>query len=176
MNAANLSAINSALNSAAVNGTATATATQIQTLVNAFNNLLAAADGNYSNNGAASLSQGDYIALGVTGTTAASAALMSVVIDGKVSADVNTVQKLQTLADAAKAVLGYDDPVADAGAAPSAAQINSLIAGQSVGGIPVPTVTEDALAAVRAAISAANSDGTPLATQAEIAAVVKAAV
>jgi hypothetical protein len=39
---------------------------------------------------------------------------------------VNTVQKLQTLADAAKAVIGYDDPVADAATAPTAARDQRL--------------------------------------------------
>jgi hypothetical protein len=169
---ANVAAINSAIHAqAGTNGTpgagrsrrrrATAvdSAAKVQAIVNAYQDVLAAADAPH-NNGAAALSQDDYTALGVTGTTAASAALMSVVI-GQSQCRCEHGAKLQTLADAAKACFGYDDPVADAGAAPSAAQINSLIAGQSVGGIPVPTVTEDALVAVRAAISAANSDARP---------------
>jgi hypothetical protein len=82
------------------------------------------------------------------------------------------------LANAVQAVLGYDDPVADAANAPTAAQINTLIAGQTVGGstLGTNTVSADALAAVRAAIDSANSDGTPIASQQELANLVKAAV
>ena len=84
--------------------------------------------------------------------------------------------EVQALANAAKAVLGYDDPASDV--APTAAQINALVAGQTTGGatLGAAPVSDDALKAVQAAIDAANSDGTPIANQAELADVVKAAL
>jgi hypothetical protein len=116
--------------------------------------------------------------MGVDGLSDSAAGFLSDVIDGKTSADVITSHHIRTLANAVQAVLGYDDPVADAANAPTAAQINTLIAGQTVGGstLGTNTVSADALAAVRAAIDAANSDGTPIANQQELANLVKAAV
>ncbi len=184
VDATNVAAINSAINAQAGADTTVGnandrdgadTAAKVQTIVDAYKDILVAADGTDANtSGAAIPGQADYQAIGITGTTAASAALLSDVIDGKASADVDTIAKIQALATAAKVVISYDDPSTDI--PPTKDQINVLVQGQTVGGNPVPAVTDAALAQVQAAIDAANSDGTPLATQADVAAVVKAAM
>jgi hypothetical protein len=184
VDATNVAAINSAINAQAGADTTVGnandrdgadTAAKVQTIVDAYKDILVAADGTDANtSGAAIPSQADYQAIGITGTTAASAALLSDVIDGKATADVDTIAKIQALATAAKVVISYDDPSTDI--PPTKDQINVLVQGQTVGGNPVPAVTDAALAQVQAAIDAANSDGTPLATQADVAAVVKAAM
>ena len=185
---ANLAAINDAINAQAGADTtvgnandrdAADTAAEVQAIVDAYTDILAAADGTDANtSGAAVPTQGDYQAIGVTGLSLTGAALLSDVIDGKQTADVNTVAKVQALANAVQAVLGYDDPVADAATAPTAAQINALVAGQTVGGntLGANAVSDDALAAVRQAIDAANSDGSAIASQQELANVVQAAL
>jgi hypothetical protein len=186
----NLDAINSAINAqggtdgvpgahnsaAADDAVAVNTAAKVQAIVNAYNKVLAAADGSVADNttGAAVPTSADYAALGVTGTTPASAALLSDVVDNKANADVDSVGELQTLADAAKAAITYT--AASAQTAPTAIQINALVAGQTSGGSAVPAVTPDNAAVVQTAIAAANADGTPIASQAELAAIVKAAV
>jgi hypothetical protein len=170
--------VNSALADADIGAAQVPTGAAVQALVNAYSAILALADGvdnNHANDPAAEV----YSAIGVNGVSSVAQAIMlGDVIDGKTSADINTVDKIQALANAVQAVLGYDDPVADAANAPTAAQINTLIAGQTVGGstLGTNTVSADALAAVRAAIDAANSDGTPIASQQELANLVKAAV
>ncbi|WP_396189466.1 beta strand repeat-containing protein, partial [Flavobacterium sp.] len=171
---ANLAAINDALNSAPVNGAAADTAAEVQAIVNAYNKILSAADGTDSN-ATATPTAGDYTAIGVTGVDAATAALLSDVIDGKPTDAVDTVAEVQALADAARAVLGYDDPTTDT--APTKDQINALVSGQTTGGSTLNNpVTDDALKAVQQAIDAANSDGSPIASQAELASVVNNAL
>jgi hypothetical protein len=143
---ANLNAINDALASAVVNGAKADTPAKLQAIVDAYNKVIAAADGNSVNNtsGAALPGATDYAALGVTAVDAGTAALLGDVIDNLASAEVDTVAKLQALADAAKTVLAYDNASTDT--APTVAQLNSLVSG----------VTDANLAAVLHALEAAN--------------------
>ena len=160
----NVAAINDALASAAVDGKAADTPAEIQAIVDAYNKVLAAADGT-DGNAAAAPTAGDYAAVGVTGTTDASAKLLSDVVDGLAATAVDTVAELQALADAAKAAVGYTGAAGQT--APTADQLNAIAGGAGV--------TADNLAAVQAAVAAANTDanGTPV-TQAELQAIIKA--
>jgi hypothetical protein len=103
VNAANLAALNSALDTSNVNGAAVDSAASMQTIVNAYNKIFAAADGTDAN-AAATPTAADYTAIGVglnATTTQAQAGLLSDVIDGKGADDVNTVAEVQALVDAA---------------------------------------------------------------------------
>jgi hypothetical protein len=137
----------------------------VQAIVAAYADILAAADGNDTNNGAAALSAGDYSAIGVTGLDAAAAALLSDVIDGKAVADVGSVADIQSLASAVQAVLGYTG----SGSAPTADQINALIAGQTptdeTDALGANVVSNAALPTALAALAAAQ----PIANQQELA-------
>ena len=157
---ANLAAINDALASAYVDGARADTPAEIQTIVNAYQKILAEADGNATDNstGAAVASAADYTAVGVTGVTADSSKLLSDVVDNLNTGAVDTIAELQALADSAKAAVGYTG----GNSAPTASQLNALIGSNAV--------NADNLAAVRAAVVAANSDGTPV-TQAELQAI-----
>ncbi len=171
VNGSNLAAIHSALNSAAVGGAQVDTAAKVQAVVDAYNRVLNAADGTDGNAGVAA-SASDYATLGVVGVTAATAGLVSDVVDGKRNEDVDTVAELQALADAASVVMAYDEPGADA--APTAAQLNLLVAGQVVAGktLQLDTATDDAMPVLLAKIAAANNDGAPIVTQSELAQIV----
>jgi len=142
----NLGAINSVLNSAAINGAAADTTAEIQTIVDAYNAILGAADG---------LSDGDtkptlvqYTQIGVTGVSAgAGVELLGEVIDRKSGADVNTVAKVQALADAVKAVMDAANGVTGV---PTLTQLQLL---------GVTGVTTGNLANVLAALAATADDG-----------------
>jgi hypothetical protein len=173
VDANNLDEINSVLNSAAVDSTATNSVAKVQAIVDAYNKVLASANGT-DGDATNAVSAIEFTVLGVTGVDSATAALLSDVVDSKNSGDVDTVAELQALADAAKAAITYT--AAHGQTAPTLAQINALVAGQTPGGSAVPVVTGDNAAAVQAAIAAANADGTAVTTQAELANIVKAAV
>jgi hypothetical protein len=173
VDANNLDEINSVLNSAAVDSTATNSVAKVQAIVDAYNKVLASANGT-DGDATNAVSASEFTVLGVTGVDSATAALLSDVVDSKNSGDVDTVAELQALADAAKAAITYT--AAHSQTAPTLAQINALVAGQTPGGSAVPAVTGDNAAAVQAAIAAANADGTAVTTQAELANIVKAAV
>lgn len=172
---ANLAAINDALNSAGVTGDSVGNLPEVQALVNAYNKVLAAANGTDGDSTALPTAS-DYTLLGVTGVEDASVvALLSDVVDVKANAEVDTVAELQTLSDAAKAVSHYSG---QSGTAPTATQINKLVAGfkfsdgSSLSANPVDEVT---LTTVLARIQAANADGTVITTQSELADIVNTA-
>jgi hypothetical protein len=121
-------------------------AADVQAIVNAYQVILDNANTASSTDASAN----DYLAIGVTGVdTAEEVALLGSVIDNKAAADVDTIAKLQALADAVQAVAGYGT-----GTPPTDAQINALLG--------TSTVTADNLAAVLAAIKAGNADGTAI--------------
>ena len=142
VDANNLAVINAALASAGVNGAATDSVSKVQGIVDAYNKLLAAADGTAGNtSGSDVLSRTDFEAIGVTGLSNTSAALLSTLIDGQVAADINTPDKVQVWADTAAAVA--------AGTA-SQAQLESL---------GVSGITQGNLAGIQAALAAAVGAG-----------------
>ena len=163
VDATNLGAINSALNSASITGSSADTSAEIQAIVDAYNAILGAADGLADNDIKPTSLQ--YGQIGVTGVTAGAATdLLGEVIDRKSGADVNTVVKVQALADAVKALL---DAAAGVSGVPSLAQLQLL---------GITGVNESNLAAYQAALRNADDSGSGVDTLAKTQALVPAIV
>jgi VCBS repeat-containing protein len=158
VDASNLAAIQSALDSAAVNGVAADTKPEVQAIVDAYNAIKANADGTPNNN-ATNPTQAQYAAIGVTGVdTANKESLLGDAIDGKPFSAVDTVAEVQTLANAAAAVMTG----AAGGTAPTKAQLEAL---------GITGVTDANLSAIQAAIAATPDNGTGVDTLSELQAV-----
>lgn len=168
LSAAHVEAINDVLNSAVVTDV---TVSSLQKMVDAYAKVFRAADHLDGNMGDVPAAE-DYEVLAISGVTQASARMLSDVVDGQAGQSVDTVAELQALADAAKAVLHH---VTQDGDAPTASQINSLLAGlPSMGHV---VVTNEAEKAVQNAIRAANTDADgAIANQNELADIVKTAM
>ena len=142
----NLAAINSILNDADINSASVDTSAELQTLVNSYNAILAAADGTAGNGTAPSKT--DYANVGVNGIdTAAEVGLLGSVIDVKSSADVDTASELQGLADAVQAVM-----TTAAGGTPAVTKAQLELLG-------ITGVTTDNLAAITQAIANTADNG-----------------
>jgi hypothetical protein len=101
VDANNLAAINSALNTADVNGGSVGSPQDVQKLVDAYNKVLAAADGRDDN--VAKPSQDDYTRLGLRGVDSPKKGeLLGDVIDSKTKAEVDSAEELQDLANAVR--------------------------------------------------------------------------
>ena len=158
VDASNLAAIQSALDTAAVNGNAADTKEEVQAIVDAYNAIKANADGT-ANNNATNPTQAQYAAIGVTGVdTATEESLLGDAIDGKPFSAVDTVAEVQTLANAASAVMTG----AAGGTAPTKAQLEAL---------GITGVTDANLSAIQAAIAATPDNGTGVDTLGELQAV-----
>ena len=168
---AHLAAINDVLNTQDVTDNSLPSKAEVQRIVDAYAKVIKAADhidGNMTDSTAPMAE--DYSTLTLSGMTLSSAEMLSDVVDGKGPSDVDTVAKLQALADAVKVVLGYSTRGIGA---PSVAQINGLLAGQP-GNV---AVTDDALAAVQNKILANNTDSNgAIASQSELLGIVKGAM
>ena len=106
VDATRLASMNNALNDADVKASNVNSSTNIQNLVSSYNVILSAADGDAGNAGEASPKMANYTAIGIYGVdTAAKESLLSDSIDSKSNADVNTVAKIQALADSVKTVM-----------------------------------------------------------------------
>lgn len=171
---ANLAAINDVLNTQDVTDTRLPSKAEVQRIVDAYAKVFKAADhidGNMTDSTAPTAE--DYsmltVSWGLTTQSSALVKMLSDVVDGKGPSDVDTVAKLQALADAVKAVMGYTTRGVDA---PTVAQISSLLAGQTD---PV-AVTDDALTAVqKILVNNTDSNGT-IASQSELLGIVKGAM
>ena len=142
----NLAAINSALNDSDIVGTSVDTPAEIQTLVNSYNAILAAADGTAGNGTAPTAS--DYTNVGINGIdTTAEVSLLGSVIDAKSITAVDTAAELQALADAVQAVM-----TTAAGGTPSVTQAQLELLG-------ITGVTADNLAAITQAIANTADNG-----------------
>jgi vacuolar-type H+-ATPase subunit E/Vma4 len=157
----NLLVINNLLNTSAINGAAVDTAAKVQALVNAYNTVLAAADGNADSDTGAS--QAQYQLLGLTGLNTASTALLGSVVDRSTNAAADTVAELQALTDAARAVMTG----AGGGPAPTLAQLQAL---------GIVGATSDNLSTVQQALAASADDGSAVDTYAKLQALVTRAV
>jgi hypothetical protein len=103
---ARLASMNDALNDADVKAINVNSTGSIQTLVNGYNAVLMSADGTAGNAGSSAPLMADYAAIGVNNVSStASASLLSNWVDGKNTADVNTVPKLQAKADSVKVIM-----------------------------------------------------------------------
>ena len=163
VNSGNLAAVNDALNSASLVGTSVDTTAEIQILVNSYAAILAEANGSAADaTPTTDPSAADYTRIGVTGVdSTAKAGLLGDVIGNKVTADVDTVAEVQTLANAVNAVMTAAAATTPTG--PTLAELQTLgIAG----------VTAGTLNAVQQAIANTANDGTGVDTVAELQAVV----
>ncbi|PQA85063.1 hypothetical protein C5F52_03465 [Limnohabitans sp. TS-CS-82] len=155
VDANNIAAIQSALNDADVQSGQADTTAKVQAVVDAYNAIKANADTAGTNNA----TQAQYAAIGINGIdSAAKTSLLGDVVDTKAFADVDTVAKVQALADLAALVINS----AGTGTAPTKAQLESL---------GITGVTDANLSAIQAAIAATADDGTGVDTLAELQAV-----
>lgn len=168
VDATNLAAINSALASGAIVGSGTDTTTEVQALVNAFNKILAEANGAAPDATPADPTPTDYAAIGANIGTAATdpeaLSLLNDVIGGQTPSNIDSVAEINALAATVDKVMNVA-----AGGAP-APTLAELLA------IDVPGVTPDNLAAVLAAIAATPDDGSGVDSLAELQAVTASAV
>ena len=155
-----LDAINSAI--ALLSTEATNTSAKVQAVVNGYNAIIAAADGKDNNATNPTLAQ--YAAIGVTGVdTPQKAQLLGDVIDVKSYSDVDTVAKLQKLADGVAAVMMG----AKGNTAPTLAELQAL---------GINNATQDNLLAVQSAIAQTKDDGSDVDTLSELQSLVNAVI
>ena len=156
VSSANLAALNSALATTAVIDTATDTAPEIQTLVDAYNRILAEANGPAVDaTPGVNPSATDYTAIGATTAAALSTsglALLNDVVGSLSTRQVDTVAKIEALANISAALMSTA-----AGGSPSPAL--SLADFSALG---ITGVTAYNLNAVVAAIAASNDSGTDI--------------
>ena len=156
VDATNLAAINSVIATAAT--AAKDSAVEVQVIVNAFNDLLAGADGDASNNNV-SLTASQYALLGVTAIdSSVKASLMNDVVDGSARTAVDTQAELITIASVIERLF-----ILAAGGTPAppltAADFSLL---------GITGVTTDNLPAILAAIAATDDSGSGIDTFAEL--------
>jgi hypothetical protein len=166
--AANQATIDSALDSAAIAGAQADTTPEVQAIVDAYQAILASADGVGANT-ALPLTGAQFNAIGVTGVSGFAVpgtvmALLDSAVDAQPLSGVDTQAEVQALANAANHVLDA------AGGAP--AQIAALTQADLVA-LGITGVTAASLPAVQAAIGAATDAGVD--TLPELQAVVDAA-
>ncbi len=144
----NVKSMNSALATASVTDQQVLTARDVQNIVNAYIQILAAADGN-PNTGI--INPNDYTLLGIDGVVGSEVkiSLLSDVIDRKVSTAVDTADELQALASMVAAVM-KSAARATAGGLSNAQQLTAL---------GVTGVTADNFSAVLTAIQGTTLDG-----------------
>ena len=163
VSAGNLDALNSALAGAQIGSAEVDTQAELQVLVNAYAQLQALADGNNNTPTANNPGFAQYALIGVQGVNAVRARLLGDVIDVKSFADIDSVPKVQALADAVAAVMD----AAQGGNTLSRAQLNLL---------GLANVTDDNLPAVLRAIQNTADDGSGVDTLAELQTLVNNAV
>ncbi|WP_341686724.1 hypothetical protein [Limnohabitans sp.] len=159
----NLPSVLDALNTTSNNGTATDTTAKIQTIVDAYNAILAEANGSAADATSTNPTTADYTAIGVpsgTLTAPGSTALLNDIIAEKSTADVDTVAEI-----AALAVLAQN--IQDVAQGSSTAVPVSTFTTLGVTG-----VTDDNITALNNLIRAQADDGTATDTVAELQALV----
>ena len=161
--ASNVDAIHNALAGPLVGGAEVDTQAELQVLVNAYVQLLTLADGNNNTPTVNNPGFAQYALIGVEGVNALKARLLGDVIDVKNTSDIDTVAKVQALADAVTAVMD----AAQGGSGPTRAQLNLL---------GLSNVTDDNLPAVLRAIQNSADDGSGVDTWAELQSLVNNAV
>ncbi|WP_205872730.1 hypothetical protein [Limnohabitans planktonicus] len=142
--------VNSVLADRDITGVQADSAADVQVIVDAYAAVLQSADGQASNS--TPPTSAHYAALGVNGMDSAlKVGLLGEVIDGKTAADVDSVAKLQALADAVQAVVAS----AIGQGAPTLAQLQAL---------GLTGVTAGNLSAVQSALAASADDGSGVST------------
>ncbi|MEN9669927.1 MAG: hypothetical protein RL018_204, partial [Pseudomonadota bacterium] len=158
----NLGAVNSAI--ALLSEDATNTTAKVQNVVDAFKAVLTSAD--KTDNNATNPTQAQYATLGVKGVdTTAAEKLLGDVIDIKSNDDVNSVDRVQKLADEVAAVL--KTVKGDTSALVTEAQLKDL---------GITQVDSDNIKAIQAAIGRTNADGSDVDTLSDLQGIVNAIV
>lgn len=130
VNSSNLDSINSALNSEAITMPGLSRTADVQALVNAYDAILASADG-MAGNTVVALTGAQYAAVGVggisgTATPGTALHLLNDVVDARTRSAVDTVPELQALADAANHVMAAVGGTAASAAALTFADLGAL--------------------------------------------------
>jgi hypothetical protein len=155
----NVAAINSALNTAELSQTQVDTSAKIQTIVDAYNTILAEANGSAADDSATRPTQADYIAIGLPSNTLAAAgstALLNNIIGDKTQADVDTVAEVAALANLAQSI----QAVAQGG--------TDVVPASSFSSLGITGVTDDNIAALNNWVRSQADDGTATDTVAEL--------
>ena len=160
VNADNLTTINSAIDAQggadnnpgnSDDSTSVDSAEKLQKIINAYNAILEVADG--TENNADDPTQGTYEAIGVTGIDHENElSLLGEVLDGKTKEDVDSISKLQTLANAVQNVMSA---AAGTKGVPSQAELEAL---------GIEGVTPENLAAIQKALQNSTDDGSGVAS------------
>ena len=155
--ATNLAAINDALTTPSIDGATIVGTPSVQAIVDAYNKILAEANGAVADATATDPTAADYTAIGAVVTPTA-LTLMNDILDGKNLSDVDTVSEINALAAIANKI-----QLTAAGTPPTPALTLADLAAIGVTG-----VTPDNLSVVVAAIAAAADDGSATDTVAEL--------
>ena len=159
----NLPAVLDALNTASNTGAATDTTAKVQTIVDAYNAILAEANGSAADATVVNPTQADYTAIGVpsdTLTAAGSTELLNNIIGDKTTTDVDTVAEITALATLAQSI----QAVAQGG--------NDVVPTASFTTLGITGVTDDNITALNNLIRAQADNGTATDTVAELQALV----
>jgi len=163
---ANVAAYNSALDSAAIDTAQVASTAEVQKIVDAFNAIVASADGNATPNTSTPLTAAQFVAVGVTGapTSVNGLALLDNVVDVSAAVAVDTTAELKLMAKAAT------DVAAVVGQGMSTTVTQGDLAAMGITG----TITPENIAAIQAAIGLATPGS--LNTKAALQTLVDAAI
>lgn len=153
----NVRSMNSALATANVTEQQVLTAQAVQSLVDAYNEILAAANNTPD---AYTIKSADYTLLGITGVVGSESKvrLLSDVIDRKISTAVDTADELQALANTVGAVMNSAAKAASGG----------LTSAQQLTDLGVKGVTNENFSKILAAIQGTNPDGSGVDTVIEL--------
>lgn len=163
VNTDNVSAINSALNTGELTRTQVDTVAKIQTIVDAYNAILAEANGSAADATSTNPTTADYTAIGVPSGTlnaAGSTQLLNDIIGDKSTADIDTVAEITALAALAQSI----QDVAQGG--------STAVPVSTFSTLGITGVTDDNIAALNNLIRAQADDGTATDTVAELQALV----
>ena len=155
----NLAAINSVLASPAITGANTDTVSEVQTIVDSYSAILAAADG--IDNNSSNPTQAQYRAIGITGINGVvTESLLGDVLDIKASSAINSVAALQPLADTVSKIMLQ------------AAGTTQNITQTELETLGITNLTPERTTALLSAIAATVDNGSGVDTLAEIQALV----
>jgi hypothetical protein len=171
-NATLLAAVNTALASTAITGTLVDTTAEVQTIVDAYAAILAEANGSTTDatpgtNPTAATYQAVGVTLGAIATNANGLSLLNDLVGERSASAVDSVNELNTLADAVNRLL-----VVAAGGTPTpaltAAELNNLLG--------ISTVTPENLASVLQTIAASTDNGSGINSLASLQTVVASGI
>ena len=163
VDANNLAAINDALATASITGTQADTPAEIQTIVNAYNAILAEANGATADaTPGVNPTAAQFASIGAAATTPANLALLDDIIGAQTSTGVDSVGEINNLARIANAI-----QLTAAGGTP-----NPALTAADFTAIGVTGISNVNLAAMLVAITAQNNDGSATSSLAQLQALI----